>query len=64
MKRGDLASAQRRTERAFRLAAVMDEMFLQPGRLTWKDKPKAERKPSAGDLAPVEFERRYAQSGS
>lgn len=46
MKRGDLASAQRRTERAFRLAAVMDEMFLQPGRLTWKDKPKAERKPS------------------
>ena len=45
-ERGDIASAQRRTERAFRLAAVLDEMFLQPGRLTWKDKPKAERKPS------------------
>lgn len=46
MKRDDIASAQRRTERAFRLAAVLDEMFLQPGRLTWKDKPKAERGPS------------------
>lgn len=46
MKRGDLASAQRRTERAFRLTTVMDELFLQPHRLTWKDKPKAERKPS------------------
>lgn len=46
MKRDDLASAQRRTERAFRLAAVLDEMFLQPGRRTWKDKPKAERGPS------------------
>ena len=46
MKRDDIASAQRRTERAFRLAAVLDEMSLQPGRLTWKDKPKAERGPS------------------
>lgn len=46
IKRSDLASAQRRTERAFRLAAVLDEMFLQPDRLTWKDKPKAERGPS------------------
>ena len=51
MKRGDLASAQRRTERAFRLAAVMDEFFLQPHRLTWKDKPKAERKPSKSKRA-------------
>ena len=45
-KRGDLDSAQRRTERAFKLATVMDALFIQSDRLTWKDKPKGERGPS------------------
>jgi len=45
-KRNDIDSAQRRTERAFHLAVVMDELFIQPGRLTWKDKPLSERGPS------------------
>ena len=46
MKKINLDSAQRRTVRAFELAVVMDELFMQPHRLTWKDKPKDERRPS------------------
>lgn len=38
MKRGDLASAQRRTERAWRLATVLDNMFIQHDRRTWVHK--------------------------
>lgn len=38
MKRGDLASAQRRTERAWRLATVLDSMFIQQDRQTWSHK--------------------------
>lgn len=50
-KRGNLESAQRRTERAFRLAAVLDEQFMQPTRRTWANKAaelkaKGERIPS------------------
>lgn len=37
-KRGDLESAQRRTKRAFNLAAVMDELFMQGHRRTWRHK--------------------------
>lgn len=37
-KRGDIASAKRRTERGFRLATVLDEMFMQPDRKTWLHK--------------------------
>lgn len=37
-RRGDIASAQRRTERAFRLAVVMDELFIQATRRTWGHK--------------------------
>jgi hypothetical protein len=37
-KRGDIESAQRRTERAFQLAAVLDEMFMQTHRRTWAHK--------------------------
>lgn len=37
-KRGDLDSAQRRTERAFRLASVMDEEFMRRQRRTWTHK--------------------------
>lgn len=46
MKKNNLDSAQRRTIRAFELAVVMDELFMQPHRRTWKDKPKDERRPS------------------
>ena len=46
MKKNNLDSAQRRTIRAFELAVVLDELFMQPHRLTWKDKPKDERRPS------------------
>ncbi|MCL1553291.1 hypothetical protein [Xanthomonas nasturtii] len=38
MKRDDLASAQRRTERAWRLATVLDAMFIQHDRKTWAHK--------------------------
>ncbi|MCA8292092.1 site-specific integrase [Burkholderia vietnamiensis] len=44
MKKGDLASAKRRTERAFERAAVLDVMLLQPGHATWADKAEALRK--------------------
>lgn len=37
-RRGDLAAAQRRTERAFRLAIVMNEMFIKEGRPWWEHK--------------------------
>ena len=37
-KRGDIDSAQRRTARAFRLATVLDEMFMQTRRRTWAHK--------------------------
>ena len=37
-KRGDVESAQRRTERAFRLATVLDEMFMQTHHRTWAHK--------------------------
>ncbi|WP_329891470.1 hypothetical protein [Stenotrophomonas sp. SMYL11] len=61
-ERGDIASAQRRTERAFRLAAVLDEMFLQSHRQTWTHKaaemkaagtrPVSKSKRSTGAPAP------------
>lgn len=38
MKRGDLDKAQRRTLRAFELAAALDEQFMQSHRKTWTHK--------------------------
>lgn len=39
-KAGDIDSAQRRTERAWRLAVSLEEQFLRDGHLTWSDKTK------------------------
>lgn len=54
-KRGDLESAQRRTERAFRLGVAMDEMFMQPHRRTWAHKAAEMR--AAGIKSPGKSKR-------
>lgn len=57
-KRGDLASAQRRTERAWQLATALDVQFLQPDRKTWATKA-AELK-AAGQPVPNKSKRKGA----
>lgn len=55
-KKGDLASAQRRTERAFERAAVLDVLLLQPGHATWSDKAATLR---AEGKKPVKKSKRF-----
>lgn len=57
-KRGDLASAQRRTERAWRLATALDLQFLQPDRPTWAK--KAAQMKAAGQSVPDKSKRKGA----
>lgn len=54
-KRGDLESAQRRTERAWHLASALDLQFLQPDRPTWSE--KAARLRAKGQSPPSKAKR-------
>lgn len=57
-KRGDLASAQRRTLRAWQLVTVLDIQFLQPDRATWA--VKAAKLKAAGQPIKSKSKRRGA----
>lgn len=57
-KRGDLASAQRRTERAWQLATALDVQFLQHGYQTWAT--KAAKLKAAGQRVPDKSKRKGA----
>ena len=60
-KRGDIESAQRRTERAWLLAVALDEQFLKVGRETWATKSAQMR---AEGVKPVRKSKRNIKAPS
>ena len=60
-KRGDIESAQRRTERAWLLAMALDEQFLKVGRETWATKSAQMR---AEGVKPVNKSKRNIKAPS